>query len=351
MTLNLVEIIYSVIYWIAILACFQLAAYRAYSVFVKKKKRVSTFRIEGFWLLKGTKIVFALSLLLITFAAPFTLFIVSPVCKIVPTYLSVLLLAAVLFLALLEIYLAFSISEKLRQVAYKRVIFFTSVALSSSLSVYLTKSIPELYFYPGVEESYLIDLPVKGTWLAGHAGGSTKVNYHCAVKSQKYAIDIVKVNTEGRFYANKGKKLEDFYGFNEMIYSPVTGTIVNIVDSLPNIEITFSPPKNGTPAGNYLVIEFDKDRYVFLAHIQQGSFIVGKGNRVQTGDKLARVGNSGNTSWPHLHMHIQDLPVIDGKKATAYPFRFKRMDRKRWLLWNLTEEDFLVRNDLFRDFL
>jgi murein DD-endopeptidase MepM/ murein hydrolase activator NlpD len=59
-------------------------------------------------------------------------------------------------------------------------------------------------------------------------------------------------------------------------------------------------------ARNYVVIRLDaKDICVGLAHLQQGSVSIKLGERVQPGQLIARVGNSGNTTEPHLHIHAK----------------------------------------------
>ncbi|MEZ7171746.1 M23 family metallopeptidase [Sporosarcina sp. OR05] len=46
-----------------------------------------------------------------------------------------------------------------------------------------------------------------------------------------------------------------------------------------------------------------------MAHMKEGSVAVAKGDTVTTGQLLGKVGNSGNTSEPHLHIHAE----LDGK--------------------------------------
>lgn len=206
-----------------------------------------------------------------------------------------------------------------------------------------------MFTYPPDKENYTFELPVKGTWLAGHAGGSEIVNYHCMVKSQEYAIDIVKVDENYCFFQGKGKELTDFYTMGKNIYSPANGIVVNVVDSLPNAGVTFMPMDTINPAGNHVVIEFEQGKYIFLAHLDKESVTVNVGDTVKAGDLVAKAGNSGNTSWPHLHMHVQDKPTIDYKNATGLPFRFKNIEIKRWLTWTTAINDYLIRNDLFKN--
>src|SRR3546814_15367827 len=56
-----------------------------------------------------------------------------------------------------------------------------------------------------------------------------------------------------------------------------------------------------------------------LAHLRRGSVAVEAGQQVAAGDELGRCGNSGNTSEPHLHLHLQDAPVFgEGNGLPAF---------------------------------
>jgi hypothetical protein len=57
--------------------------------------------------------------------------------------------------------------------------------------------------------------------------------------------------------------------------------------------------------GNQVVLEVAPNQFLFLCHLQPGSITVKKGDRVTKGQVVGRVGNSGNTSEPHLHIHLQ----------------------------------------------
>ena len=72
-----------------------------------------------------------------------------------------------------------------------------------------------------------------------------------------------------------------------------------------------------TPShGNHIVLEIGDRRYAVLAHLKQGSAQVSKGERVQLGQQIATVGDSGNSLWPHLHFHVQDDPDLDTQART-----------------------------------
>jgi murein DD-endopeptidase MepM/ murein hydrolase activator NlpD len=86
-------------------------------------------------------------------------------------------------------------------------------------------------------------------------------------------------------------------------------------------------------AGNHVIITY-QDRKILLAHLQQNSVWVRTGEQVRQGQPIGKVGNSGNTSEPHLHIHAEygGSPASFGD-GVGIPIIFK-------------EKGFLKRNDL-----
>ncbi|WP_328743968.1 M23 family metallopeptidase [Gulosibacter sediminis] len=73
-------------------------------------------------------------------------------------------------------------------------------------------------------------------------------------------------------------------------------------------------------AGNHIFVESSTGIIVALCHLQQGSITTQIGARMRTGDPIARCGNSGNSTEPHLH--IQAIDTADIKQARAIPITF-----------------------------
>ena len=173
-----------------------------------------------------------------------------------------------------------------------------------------------------------LTFPLKnGTYYVGHGGNQVMMNYHQAEPAQKYALDILKLNTLGtRASGLYPKKLKKYEIFEDDLYSPCNGKVVNMKNDLPDLTPPKSDPKNLEGNHIYLVCE-NHDATILLAHMKKGSIVVAEGEEVKTGQLLGKVGNSGNTSEPHLHIHAEK----DGK---GIPITFN--DR------------FLVRNNLVR---
>jgi hypothetical protein len=142
-----------------------------------------------------------------------------------------------------------------------------------------------------------------GTFVIGQGGSTTAVNYHADHGSQAWALDIVKLNAAGvRAAGLYPAELTRYAIYDAEVVSPCDGVIVSTEDGVADRP----PPEcdEGKPAGNWLAIETDTAT-VFLAHLKCGSILVTVGEQVRAGQSLARVGNSGHTTEPHLHVHAE----------------------------------------------
>jgi murein DD-endopeptidase MepM/ murein hydrolase activator NlpD len=63
------------------------------------------------------------------------------------------------------------------------------------------------------------------------------------------------------------------------------------------------------------VLDIGDGFYVNYAHMQPGSVRFAAGDRVRRGDVLGKVGNSGNSVAPHLHVHVMNGPEFLGSEG------------------------------------
>jgi murein DD-endopeptidase MepM/ murein hydrolase activator NlpD len=146
-------------------------------------------------------------------------------------------------------------------------------------------------------------------------------------------------------YKGDEKNVTDFYSYDEPVYAPADGRVTEVVDGLESDIMGNRDTKN--PGGNHIILDIGNNRYVYFGHFKKGSIAVEEGQIVSAGELLARVGNSGNSTHPHLHMHIQNKPSSDPEGRSTYPFRFKNIRRKRLIFWQEINNAALLRNDLF----
>jgi hypothetical protein len=176
--------------------------------------------------------------------------------------------------------------------------------------------------YPSTKLDYQtrteLDLPFRGDWYVVWGGRFIDDNYHAVSKSQRFASDVLILKND-ETHAGDGKKLTDYYCYGQEVLAPGAGTIVWACDSLPDQEI--GTTNAAQPVGNGVVIDHGNGEFSVLAHMQPKSLRVKVGDTVETGTVLGLVGNSGNTTEPHIHYHLQDGP--DMATAEGLPVRFK----------------------------
>ncbi len=189
---------------------------------------------------------------------------------------------------------------------------------------------------PGANTAIDLAFPLRGPlFCVAHGGASQLLNAHHVSNSQRFALDIVALNWWGaRARGVFPARLERYCIFGKTVYSPCSGMVTAVVNGLPDQ----APGKmdRSHPAGNHVILRRNgRDIYVGLAHLMNESVVVHAGDSVELGQPLARVGNSGNTSEPHLHIHAkrggEPTSMLDGE---GVPLLFSG----RWL----------VRNSLFK---
>jgi hypothetical protein len=151
----------------------------------------------------------------------------------------------------------------------------------------------------------LARLPFDGDWLISWGGETQKDNHHIGSPPQDRAVDIRKIieGTGNQTSRGDPKKNESYGCWAQPIYSPTDGVVQVAVDGVPdNIPGELNRP---SALGNYVMVKSAAGFVVVLAHFRQGSVAKRAGVAVKAGDLLGQCGNSGNSTEPHLHMHVQ----------------------------------------------
>lgn len=156
---------------------------------------------------------------------------------------------------------------------------------------------------------------------------------------QAYAIDVLQpspLGTSKRIpWAPISRAPQAFSCFGEPVHAAADGTVVVAFGavrdhrsrtswlSLAYLLIVEGVLRSlgGVPAlfGNHVVVEHGDGSFSAYAHLRRRSLRVQVGQQVSAGDVLAEVGNSGNSSEPHLHFQLMDRrrPA----EAAGLPFR------------------------------
>ena len=165
--------------------------------------------------------------------------------------------------------------------------------------------------------------PFRDEWLVVQGGSSPLQNHHLSAYNQRFAIDLVRLQ-DGYIFDSTGEAEGNAatHGWEQPLLSPADGRVVVTRDDMEDADGAGTAGSAADAAGNVIVIELENGLFVLLAHLRQGSVRVEPGDAVQTGEPLASVGNSGNTTMPHLHLQIQTHADMWDPDNRSVPFAF-----------------------------
>lgn len=164
----------------------------------------------------------------------------------------------------------------------------------------------------------VIDPPLRGPrWMATNGCCDRIVPHRATIMAingiyrvpERFANDWIQLDSNLRAFEGDPKKVQDWGYYGAPVYSVADGTVVNLYDGLD--EQVPGPPKPvSTEAigGNMIVVDIGGGDYAFYAHLQRGSLKVKLGDRVKAGEVIGLLGNTGNSTAPHLHFHLMDGP-------------------------------------------
>lgn len=161
-------------------------------------------------------------------------------------------------------------------------------------------------------------LPFDDTWFVLWGGRKYDDNRHTPVPDMRYAMDVFIVKGSGTA-SGQGTRNEDYYAWGQPMLAPADGVVVAVENGSPDNEPNH--PRPGVLYGNSVVIDHGTGEFSLLGHLQKGSVTVRPGQRVVAGQQVARCGNSGMSTEPHLHYQLMDGP--DWKKAQGLPAQFQ----------------------------
>ncbi|MEO6357107.1 MAG: peptidoglycan DD-metalloendopeptidase family protein [Ferruginibacter sp.] len=201
---------------------------------------------------------------------------------------------------------------------------FERALFSLNISIDESSMVNGLFVKPFTDESLSriernstkMKLPFKEEWTVIWGGDTKELNYHVESQAQKNAFDIIITDNKGKSYKTDGQTNEDYYAFGKELFAPCDGEIALVVDGVKD-----NRPGELNPIyipGNTVIIKTAKNEFLLFAHFKQNSIKVKQGQMVKQGQILGFCGNSGNSSEPHLHFHIQNaenMNVATGVKC------------------------------------
>jgi hypothetical protein len=192
---------------------------------------------------------------------------------------------------------------------------------------------------PGPADEYharvAYGLPVLGEWTVGNGGRDAAHNIHVGNRQQWYAYDLLRTDPTGHSCPEdvKGTAPSNAgcLAFGQDVVAPADGTVTFAADGIPDNVAPGEIDEYFVP-GNTIGIDHGEGEFSFLCHLEAGTLKVHAGDHVKRGQPLAKVGNSGHSSEPHLHWHLgsnarfgegHGLPIrfaplqVNGKRVEA----------------------------------
>lgn len=189
-----------------------------------------------------------------------------------------------------------------------------------------------------------LEPPVRGRWSAMNSPATKVPSHGTHLFGQTYAIDIVAEPEGGPQTRPAFAKLwpiarrnHAFPAYDEPLFAVADATVVHAGDwrrdhlsrnSLPAIvylmlieSVVREAGGARWAVGNHLVLDLGDGVYAMYAHLRRGSLTVGPGDRVRAGQPIARCGNSGNSTEPHVHFQLMDGPDPDSARGIPFTWR------------------------------
>jgi murein DD-endopeptidase len=195
-----------------------------------------------------------------------------------------------------------------------------------------TPAVLETPATPVSSDIVVITPPLRGgVWFAGNGPSEASGHRRSMIPiygtyyiAQRFAIDWVKVDDQGHTFTGDQLKNSSYYAYGNDALAVADGIVTEVKDSIPEnvpgVNSRAVPITLETVGGNHVILNIGDGHYAFYAHLQPGSIKVHVGDRVKRGQLLGLVGNSGNSTEPHLHFHLSDASSPLGSEGIPYAF-------------------------------
>ncbi|HWE35609.1 MAG TPA: M23 family metallopeptidase [Isosphaeraceae bacterium] len=163
--------------------------------------------------------------------------------------------------------------------------------------------------------SKAIAMPVEGKWYVNQ--GAFGLYSH----RDLWGYDLRKVDDAhraARVIDREARRNDDYYAWDQPVTAPARGNVVRASNDAPDGDPRTDNTIASDPRVNEVNLDLGDRHVLWLGHLKQGSVAVAPGDRLKPGALLGAVGNSGQSSWPHLHLGLW-------RGAQTVPLAFSRV--------------------------
>lgn len=212
-----------------------------------------------------------------------------------------------------------------------------------------------------LDRPVVVEFPLRGEWTVERTPAHRIPSHGTDVLGMRYAYDFVRTDHRAGRHVHPagslrwvllGGRTRDCYGWGQPVDAAAGGDVVAAVDGVPEhpwvhvVRESWAAFKAGVTtartlrarqpidprrlAGNHVIVRTG-EVFALYAHLAPGSVAVRQGRSVAAGDLVGRVGHSGNSTAPHLHVQLMDS--ADAPGARGIPCAFARYDVHRNGRW------------------
>ncbi len=180
------------------------------------------------------------------------------------------------------------------------------------------------------DDPIVIGSPLRGVnWLAANGPSNASPHRRAMLPvngqphiGQRYAIDWIQLGGDGKSFTGDEHQNSSYNAWDQEIHAVTNGKIVAVKDGIPenvpNSGKIAVPITYGTLAGNYIIEDLGDGHFAAYAHLRPGALKVKVGDTVHAGSVLAHLGNTGNSSEPHLHFQVCNAPSFAASEGLPF---------------------------------
>ena len=187
----------------------------------------------------------------------------------------------------------------------------------------------------GVETmpAVVLDPPLRGgpwaaiyddSWERGHRRSLFAVGGRAQIPA-RLAIDWVKLDKDGKSARGDSERIANWYGYAADVLAVADGVVADTRDGVaesPTLADASAPRRTlDEGSGNYVALDLGRGRFAFYEHLKPGSIRVKVGDRVRSGQVIAALGYTGDSTGPHLHFHVSDANATLAAEGRPFALR------------------------------
>jgi murein DD-endopeptidase MepM/ murein hydrolase activator NlpD len=198
---------------------------------------------------------------------------------------------------------------------------------SGTIEEFHIKAVP-----PAVDSKYLdyhdktkLSFPLHGEWTIYQGGRMVPENGHATTKTERFAYEMVMLNT-AQMFTHDGATNEEWFAFAQPVLADANGTVAKVMNGY--LDNAPYHPDADAKHGNVVVIDHGDGEFSVFSHLKHQSVTVKPGDRVKAGQKIAEVGNSGDSQFPRLEYSLQTSAELTGSEGLPAVFAHLKVNGK-----------------------